>query len=107
MSRICNTREARNQFNQLIQYVMTTGEEVLVTKGKKPAVKIVLVQNVPRKLGLLKGHPFWISPDFDEESSEINALFQNTPITRSLRGILKSVQINESDYQKFLEDKYL
>jgi len=30
-----------------------------------------------------------------------------TPITRSLRGILKGVTLDEEDYQKHLEEKHL
>jgi hypothetical protein len=32
---------------------------------------------------------------------------QTTPIVKSLRGSLKDTDLNETDYKRYLEDKYL
>lgn len=70
-----NTKEARDQFSQIIKQVVDSGEAVWITKGKKAVVKIVPVEQQARHLGLLKNADFWIAPDFDETNDIIEALF--------------------------------
>lgn len=70
-----NTKDARNQFNQIINHVADTGEVVWITKDKKPVVKIVPFEKKIRQLGLLKESDFWIGDDFDDTNDTINELF--------------------------------
>ncbi len=70
-----NTKEARDQFNQIINHVVETKETVWIIKGKKPAVQIIPIEKKTRHLGLLKGTDFWISDDFDESDKIIEKLF--------------------------------
>ena len=51
------------------------GEDVIITKGKKPLVKIVKLDKPKIKAGLLAGKKYSISDDFDSESKEINNMF--------------------------------
>ena len=38
---------------------------------------------------------------------KIKSVSPSTPITQSLRGLLRESQIDEKDYKKYLEDKHL
>ena len=40
-------------------------------------------------------------------SEKIKASSPSTPITRSLRGLLRESKLDESDYKKYLEEKHL
>jgi len=77
---IVNTHQAKTTLSQLIAKALA-GEEVIIARANKPAVK--LVPHKPgkqyRTIGKLKGK-IWMAPDFDEESEEINNLFYNGPI---------------------------
>ncbi len=75
MNAFYNTKEARNQFNQIINHVIETRESVWITKDKKLAAKIVPIEIKPRQLGLLKQSDFWIADDFDDVDEEIETLF--------------------------------
>lgn len=75
MNTFYNTRDARDQFNQIINHVMTTREEVWITKDKKLAAKIVPIEKKPRQLGLLDNSDFWIADDFDASDENIENLF--------------------------------
>jgi prevent-host-death family protein len=61
-----NIHEAKTHLSRLIKEVQE-GEEVIIAKGNKPIVKLVLVPDArpKRKLGNAKGL-ITISPDFDE-----------------------------------------
>ena len=72
---IINIHQAKTQLSKLIEKVLV-GEDVIIAKAGKPIVKLTPYKEIlkPRKLGLWKGK-VWVSPDFDEESEEINKLF--------------------------------
>jgi antitoxin (DNA-binding transcriptional repressor) of toxin-antitoxin stability system len=53
---------------------VSTGEEVIITRSGKPVARLVPCGHPERKPGALKGK-IWISPDFDNEDKEIEALF--------------------------------
>ncbi|MFZ2202180.1 MAG: type II toxin-antitoxin system prevent-host-death family antitoxin, partial [Microgenomates group bacterium] len=57
------------------------GENVIIARAGKPVVKLALYtpSQKPRAPGKLKGK-VWVSPDFDDESKEIEALFYNGPV---------------------------
>lgn len=75
MNSFYNTKEARDQFNQIINHVMATREEIWIMKDKKLAAKIVPIEKKQRQLGLLENSDFWISEDFDAPDENIEALF--------------------------------
>ncbi len=57
--------QAKTQFSELIKQVLK-GEEIIISKGKKPIAKIVAIdeKKPQRKLGTAKGK-IKISADFD------------------------------------------
>lgn len=57
--------EAKNSFDDLIN-LAESGEEVFITRGKMPKIKLVVVDDKPKKriFGQHRGK-VWISPDFD------------------------------------------
>ncbi|MEE4173063.1 MAG: type II toxin-antitoxin system Phd/YefM family antitoxin [Xanthomonadales bacterium] len=59
--------EAKTHLSKLIRKVLE-GEEVIIARGKKPLVKLVVLEEKPkrRKLGGLEGIILHISDDFDE-----------------------------------------
>ena len=61
-----NVHEAKTTLSKLIQKVVD-GEEIIIAKGNKPVVKLVLVDNLKpkRQLGTARGK-IKISDDFDE-----------------------------------------
>jgi prevent-host-death family protein len=59
-----NIHQAKTQFSKLVDAAMH-GEEVIIAKAGKPAVKLVpFTKAEPRKLGVLKGK-IKIAKDFD------------------------------------------
>jgi prevent-host-death family protein len=66
-----NIHEAKTHLSRLIKEVQE-GEEVIIAKGNKPIVKLVLVPDArpKRKLGSAKGL-ITISPDFDEPLNDL------------------------------------
>ena len=70
-----NVTEAKAQLSSLLESV-EQGEEIIITRGKKPIAKLVplLPNPVVRKPGQLKGK-IKISPDFDDCNGEIEELF--------------------------------
>jgi prevent-host-death family protein len=72
---VVNIHEAKTQLSKLLESV-SSGKDVIIAKAGKPVAKLVAYKKKmkPRKLGLWKGK-VWVSPDFDEESEEINELF--------------------------------
>jgi len=64
-----NIHEAKTHFSKLVEAALK-GEEVVIAKAGKPAVKLVAVQsNKSRQFGLLKGK-IKIADDFDEPLPE-------------------------------------
>lgn len=65
-----NVTEAKAKFSAIVERVCA-GEEVVVTRHGKPAVKIIPAE--PKKkfrlLGLYEGQG-WMAPDFDEWPEE-------------------------------------
>ena len=72
---VINIHQAKTQLSKLIEKALV-GEDVIIAKAGKPVAKLTAYKKPlkPRKLGLWKGK-VWVSPDFDEESEEINKLF--------------------------------
>ncbi len=62
-----NIHEAKTHLSKLIELVLN-GEEVIIAKGNKPLVKLVLLDELlpERKIGAAKGDVF-ISADFDDD----------------------------------------
>ena len=61
-----NIAEAKTHFSKLVQKAML-GEEVIISKGNKPVLKLVLLDKPKRsrKPGSGKGQILYIAPDFD------------------------------------------
>ncbi len=68
---IVSIHEAKTHFSRLIQRALA-GEEIIVSKGKEPVVKIVPIPEAKkeRSPGGAKGMIKRISPDFDEPLEE-------------------------------------
>ena len=68
---VISIHEAKTHFSRLIQRALA-GEEIIVSRGKEPVVKIVPVPEAKktRKLGGAKGIVKRISLDFDEPFKE-------------------------------------
>lgn len=75
---IVNITEAKAQFSRLLDRV-SAGEEVVITRSGKPVARLVPCEHPKRKPGAWKGK-IWISPDFDKEDKETEALFYDGPI---------------------------
>jgi len=71
-----NVHQAKTNLSKLIQKVID-GEEVIIAKGNKPVVKLVLVDNLKpkRQLGTAKGK-IKISDDFDEPLDDFKEYMQ-------------------------------
>lgn len=72
---IFNTHQAKSQLSQLITMALA-GEDIVIARAGKPTVKLSRY-NAPKKnrtLDKFKGK-IWTSPDFDDESDEINEMF--------------------------------
>jgi prevent-host-death family protein len=67
MTEIVNMHAAKSRLSQLVAKA-EAGEDVVIARAGKPAVRLVPVgppKRQPRKPGLWKGRG-WIAPDFDE-----------------------------------------
>jgi prevent-host-death family protein len=67
MAETVNMHEAKSRLSQLVAKA-EAGEEVIIARAGKPAVRLVPVapaKSKPRKPGLWKGKG-WIAPHFDE-----------------------------------------
>jgi prevent-host-death family protein len=77
-----NIHDAKTNLSKLIQKA-ENGEEVIIARAGKPAVKLVPVPARPRRriIGSAKGK-VWISDDFDspETNTEIEDLFYNSKL---------------------------
>lgn len=71
-----NIHEAKTNLSKLIKKVIN-GEEVVIAKGNKPLVKMVLIQGnkSKRKLGSAKGKII-ISKDFDAPLDDFQEYIQ-------------------------------
>lgn len=79
--KVTNIHEAKTQFSRLVDRA-AEGEEIIIAKAGKPVAKLVAYTKPhpsKRKPGAWKGK-VWISPDFDKEDKEIEALFYEGPI---------------------------
>lgn len=72
-----NIHHAKTNLSKLIQRA-ENGEEVIIARAGKPAVKLVPVSIAakPRLAGALKGK-IWISDDFTAPDPELEDLFYN------------------------------
>jgi len=70
---LCTVHKAKSQLSKLIDAALA-GEEVVIAKGTKPAVKLVAIPQSQFKLGMLEGKA-GIPPDFLEPlpSEELDA----------------------------------
>jgi prevent-host-death family protein len=61
-----NIAEAKTHFSKLVEKAML-GEEVIISKGNKPVLKLVPLDKPqrPRKPGSGKGQILYVAPDFD------------------------------------------
>jgi prevent-host-death family protein len=75
-----NVHNAKTNLSKLIEQA-ENGEEVIIARNGKPAVKLVPVAQSKRKslLGALKGK-FTITDDFHLHDPEIEDLFNNSPL---------------------------
>ena len=83
---VTNIHEAKTHLSRLLERV-AGGEEIIIARAGKPVARLVPFKESlkpNRKPGSLKGK-IWISPDFDKEDKEIEALFYASPIEPSLR----------------------
>ena len=80
-SEVTNIHEAKTHLSRLLERV-AEGEEIVIGKAGKPVAKLVPFKapKIPKRTpGAWKGK-VWISPDFDKEDKEIEALFYESPI---------------------------
>lgn len=72
---IVNMFDAKTNLSKLVTKALA-GEDVVLAKAGKPAVKLVpyVASPKPRTFGKFKGE-IKISDDFDKEDEEINKLF--------------------------------
>lgn len=68
---IVSIHEAKTHFSRLIRRALS-GEEIIVSRGKEPVVRIVPLPEAQRerRLGGAKGIVKSISPDFDDPIEE-------------------------------------
>lgn len=75
-----NVHHAKTHLSKLIEKA-ENGEEIIIARAGKPAVKLVPVQPKPRKRNILGSGigKIWISEDFNspEVNKEIEDLFYN------------------------------
>jgi prevent-host-death family protein len=78
---VTNIHEAKTHLSRLLERV-AEGEEIVIAKAGKPVARLVPYRESnrsKRKPGAWKDK-VWISPDFDKEDKEIEALFYESPI---------------------------
>lgn len=73
---LVNIHEAKTHLSRLIKKVIN-GEEVIIAKGNKPLVKLILIDSKKptRKIGSAKGM-IKISKDFDESLDDFQEYTQ-------------------------------
>ncbi len=74
---IVSIHEAKTHFSRLIQRALA-GEEIIVSKGKEPVVRIVPIPEAKKKRlpGGAKGIVRQISPNFDDPLEEFRESMQ-------------------------------
>jgi len=78
---LINVTAAKVWLSRLLNRVTVAGE-IVVTQAGRPAARWIPSGKPKRKPGSLKGK-IWISPDFNKEDKEIEALFYDSPIEPS------------------------
>jgi prevent-host-death family protein len=80
MTKTANIHEAKTQLSRLIEAALA-GEEVIIQKAGKPAVRLVPIAPVvvERKPGTLKGK-IWIADDFNDTPQDIIDSFYESEI---------------------------
>ena len=69
--------EAKSSLSRLVQQALD-GEEVVITRNGKPAVRLVPVEAQPKPLARSRGSlagEIWMADDFDELTPEIAEMF--------------------------------
>lgn len=61
-----NIYEAKTQLSKLVD-LAASGSDVVIARNGKPVARLTSLETsrVPYRLGLLKGKPAWLAPDFD------------------------------------------
>lgn len=75
-----NIHYAKTHLSQIVADVENGGEEVVIARAGKPAVRIVaeVGEKKPlRKGGRLKGQ-IWFAPDYDKADAEILEMFEES-----------------------------
>ncbi len=83
---VTNIHEAKTHLSRLLERV-AQGEEIVIAKAGQPVARLVPYKEPAqpkREPGSMKGR-IWISPDFDKEDKEIEALFYDSPIEPPVR----------------------
>ena len=85
---IANIHQAKTNLSKLIEQA-EAGEEVVIARNGKPAVRLTPVEPVrdaprgpdgfPAWMGSMKGE-IWIAPDFDEPDEELLRAFEESEI---------------------------
>ncbi|QDO96922.1 type II toxin-antitoxin system prevent-host-death family antitoxin [Ferrovibrio terrae] len=79
-----NIHEAKTTLSKLIE-AAERGEEVVIARAGKPAVRLVMAQTDAAKpkrrrgFGAWKGK-VWYAPDYDQADAEIEKDFYSTPV---------------------------
>jgi prevent-host-death family protein len=73
-----NIQAAKTHLSRLVEAAVQ-GEEIILAKAGKPMVRLVPYTRLkrPRRGGQMKDARLWLSPEFGNENSEINALFDD------------------------------
>jgi len=71
-----NLSEAKSKFSELVDHIVSTGEEVVISLRNVPKVVISPIKEQQKKsgkreLGALKGSVLYISEDFNSTPEEI------------------------------------
>jgi prevent-host-death family protein len=80
--KVVNIQEAKTHLARLIQDAVE-GEEVVISRGNEPAVRLVVVESArrPRSLGWAKGE-VTMAPDFDAPLDDFAEAGQSRRATR-------------------------
>ena len=69
--KVVTIHQAKTNLSRLIQEALS-GEEVIISKGKEPLIKLVVIQKKKKRVfGALKGK-VKITKDFDKELSDFD-----------------------------------
>ena len=77
-----NMHDAKSQLSRMVEQALL-GEDVIIAKAGKPAVRLVPVEplapRAKRQLGPLRGQ-IWMAEDFDDTPQEVIDAFENGEI---------------------------